>query len=490
MGKQLFKKYAAFRKSVYECDEAYREIMGFSLIESSGLFVDSDSKAAGGKPTVSSEWTVTLPALTILQIALFDLLCSLGIKPDVVLGHSAGETALLYASGAAPKEMAVQVAVARAKMMSIAESVGGGMAAVACSPLEAQLLIDEVLAKEGIFDKEEAERSLVLACYNSPEGVSVAGKEGLVDKLCEAAEGRGVMARRLRIPVPVHSFLMDVCKEECERGVGAVFERFEGEATLRPTVTTYSTVTGQKFDGPFSVDYYWRNARQAVLFSQVTSQLVESYPTMCFVEISPHPVLSGYVSSAGVEMGRIVCPMRRPARDGTIMEAQAFLEAVGRLGVSGVDIDWDILNNKPIWDPQLKLPAYPFTRKHIPFHSPTPTPSFQKLLLPRNGPLNHPRLRLSKRTHPVLAGHVVNGEAIMPAAGFIEMALEFEGTPRVLWDVEFLGVLGLGSDEGAATVEVKMDGAKWGVRTSSVLGTHGGGGDKSWMHRVSLFWQM
>lgn len=59
---------------------------------------------------------------------------------------------------------------------------------------------------------------------------------GLVDKLCALAEKRGILARRLRIPVPVHSYLMDVCKDQCMTHVGDVFRRFPG--------AMYSTVTG------------------------------------------------------------------------------------------------------------------------------------------------------------------------------------------------------------------------------------------------------
>ena len=479
MGRQLFAKYPAFRQSVYECDEAYRSVMGYSLVETSGLFVEprhSTSESGSRKPTVSSEWTVTLPALTILQIALFDLLGSFGIKPDVVLGHSAGETALLYASGAAPKQMAVEVAVARAKMMSVAERVGGGMAAVACGEVEAQAMIDEVLAKEGIFEQTDRERSLVLACYNSPDGVSVAGMVPLVDKLCVLAETHGVLARRLRIPVPVHSYLMDVCKEQCELRVGEVFARYPQAG--KPTRTMYSTVTGGKWEESFSVDYYWRNARQPVLFNQVTSQLVEQFPNMCYVEISPHPVLSSYVSSAGVDASRITCPSRRPAKSGEFLEGAAFLESLGRLAANGYDVDFNTLNDNPTWDSAVQLPAYPFSKKDVPFHA--DTPAFHRLLLARNGPLNHPRLRINTKTHPQLAGHVVNAEPIMPAAGFIEMALEFGA--RTLVDVEFMAALPLSADV-PATVEVGLDGARWHVKTSSALGGHGA--DKSWAHRVS-----
>ena len=39
----------------------------------------------------------------------------------------------------------------------------------------------------------------------------------------------------------------------------------------------------------------------------------------------------------------------------------------------------------------------------------------------RNGPLNYPQLKINSQTHPALAEHVIKGEPIMPAAGFIEM---------------------------------------------------------------------
>lgn len=471
MGRQLFARYPAFRKSVYECDEAYRNVMGVSLLESSGLFVTPPETNESAKPSLSSEWTVTLPALTILQIGIFDLLASLNIKPDVVLGHSAGETALLYASGAAPKEMAVEVAVARAKMMSVAEKVGGGMAAIACSEMEAELLIDEVLAKEGIFEQSQREYSLVLACYNAPDGVSAAGLVDLVDKLCALAESRGILARRLRIPVPVHSYLMDVCKNECDTLVGEAFARYPD--ITAPTVTMYSTVTGTRWEEPFSVDYLWRNARQAVLFNQVTSELVERYPNMCYVEISPHPVLSSYISSAGVEGSKITCPARRPAKSGEFLEGNAFLESLGRLVMNGIDVDFDALNGHPASNPQVKLPTYPFNKKDIPFNS--DSPAFHRLLQTGKGPLNHPRLRINTNTHPSLAGHIINEEPIMPAAGFIEMALEFGA--RVLFEVDFLAALPL-SSEAPSTVEVALDGAQWTVKTSTAL-SHGS--NKSWV---------
>lgn len=66
----------------------------------------------------------------------------------------------------------------------------------------------------------------------------------------------------------------------------------------------------------------------------------------------------------------------------------------------------------------------------------------------------------------------------MPAAGFIEMALEFGA--KTLSNVEFLTALPLPSDV-PATVEVALDGAEWTVKTSSSLINST---EKTWIHRV------
>lgn len=91
MGRELFQTSAVFRKSILELDAIYKSVIGQSLIKLTGIF-------DGARPSdpLGEIWpiAITLISLTMLQIALFDILAGLGIKPDVVVGHSAGETPL------------------------------------------------------------------------------------------------------------------------------------------------------------------------------------------------------------------------------------------------------------------------------------------------------------------------------------------------------------------------------------------------------------
>jgi acyl transferase domain-containing protein len=199
-----------------------------------------------------------------------------------------------------------------------------------------------------------------------------------------------------------------------------VFERYPGQHL--PQVSTYSTVTGEDFDGPFTAEYFWDNVREHVRFTDVVSAVLENYPSATFLELSSHPVLSASILAIGAELNSVMCPMSRHSKDGKTNELSAFYSTLGKLAMSGHNsINFNALNGcLGLADSSVRLPPYPFRRKHCPWHA--DTPQFHRLLQPTNGPLNHPRLRVNSETHPIFADHVVKGQIIMPATGFIEMA--------------------------------------------------------------------
>jgi len=136
-----------------------------------------------------------------------------------------------------------------------------------------------------------------------------------------------------------------------------------------------------------------------------------------FLEIGPHPALANYLTTLGGESTTVACPLRRPK--GNQGEVAAFLDAMGKLAVAGhCCIDFNILNGCPASNtPQ--LPAYPFSRKKVPLYP--LSPAIRRIRQHRNGPLNYDQLRINTQTHPYLAQHIIDGEPIMPATGFIEM---------------------------------------------------------------------
>jgi acyl transferase domain-containing protein len=453
MGRELFRMYPTFRESILEMDQVYTKATGVSLIASTGLFHNETSDT--NTVSLGDIWPieVTLPAIAMLQCALVDLLHSVGVTPDIVVGHSAGETSMLYASNAGSKAMVVELAVARGQAMALVETAGGTMAAISCGVADAHGLIEEAL-------EHQLHGSISVGCHNSHDAVTVSGLTSSIEKVVMLAESKGIMARKLRTRVPVHSSMMNLCRTEFQSQLEGMWSRYP--SAVQPQLPVYSTLTGGLLDRAFTSDYYWQGTREPVLFTEAITALLKDHPTATFVEVSPHPVLTSYLSTLGATA--VVAPLRRAKRsqDGNV-EGITFLQSLGRLAALGYNfVDFSSLNDNPRLHIDLPLPSYPFNTKAVSYHS--ESASFYRQFQSRNGPLNSPDLRVNSQTHPVLAQHVIKGEPIMPAAGFIEMALEFGATD--LWDIDFRAMMSL-SGEHPTPVEVKLDGIHWTVKTAT-----------------------
>ncbi|EJD00213.1 polyketide synthase [Fomitiporia mediterranea MF3/22] len=449
MGRQLFASYSVFRESILRLDQIYEEMVGQSLMKAIGLFDTSLSSTE-----LPSTWPIciVLPAIAMVQIALVDLLRSFNVIPDIVIGHSAGETAVMYASGAASKEMAFSVAIARGTAMSVVEEMQGTMAAISCSATAAQSLIDTVT--DG-----DATGKVEIACFNAPESVTISGLESFVTKAVELAKECGHFATILRTRVPVHSSIMETCRQKYEALIQDVFKAYPGDH--RPRVTTYSTLTGQRWNTSFTPGYFWENARNPVRFTDAMSALLLDSPNATFVEVSPHPVLSSYISDLGVTRGSVICPMRRTKTSDEFHEQRVLLHCLGILVCQGsVNADYMALNKVHAVDSKrIVLPPYPLVRRHVPYY-PNHSVLSRHQLNERGGALNGRHLRINSATHPDIAQHVIKDEPIMPAAGYLEMV--FEEGARQLWNVDFRSLFSLSSSYPAA-LGLELDGIHFSV---------------------------
>lgn len=418
MGRVFFQLFPAFRDSVQKSDVIYKGRTGLSIIDDVGLFGKAPS-------TIFEPWpiAVTLPALTIFQIGLFDLLSDLGVTANIIIGHSAGEIPVLYASGAASRELAVELAIARGEAFSQMEKYGGTMAALSCTSDEVETLLSTVLETGPASDYP-----VEVACYNSKSAVAIAGHEVAVDQVVQLANNRGIDGRKIRTRVPVHTSMMDLCREDYVRLIGEVFER-HGSSPLQPLITTYSTLTGSRMTSAYDAQYFWDTTRNPVRFTQAVEEISAEFPDAYFVEISPHPVLSPYISSDLADMARVATPSRRPNKAGVDMEHCSLLETLGALTVAGYNgVHFSRLNGQVDVAAVHRTPSveYPFQKKSFPMYARDARYKLQTS--PHHGPLNHSFLHLNQTTHPLLAEHVVLGEPIMPAAGFLEMVCHQLGT--------------------------------------------------------------
>lgn len=410
MGHQLFRQYPVFRNTVIELDETHQKVMGYSLLKSTGLF----SSEIMDPRIRQKKWPVilTLPALVMVQIGIFELLKSIGIIPDYLLGHSAGETAIMYASGAGPKAMAMEIALARGRAMTCVESIGAGMAVVASNAATCQALIDQVKRCNLVEDHLE------ITCFNAANSVTVSGKTELLNAAVSFAKEQGIYAQHINTFVPGHSKYIEDCREEHNKLVEDIFTRYPGPHT--PVIPVFSTCRPGETVREFTPEYFWDNVRNPVCFTDALSLVFARNNASTFVEISPHPVLSGAIASYGVPSTRTICLMQRFPK-GTYdphHETTCFLTNVGQLALAGYDrIDLSGLyglpkTHKPLFNHPLRRSQVSPFKTFGTVCSKTPTPLLS--LLPS----------LSSEALDLFRQHRIGDVPVVPGTGWIEMVRE------------------------------------------------------------------
>ncbi|KAH7905697.1 thiolase-like protein, partial [Hygrophoropsis aurantiaca] len=460
MGRQLAESYPAFLHAIRENDKILVEKYGQdSMLERTGLF----TPGAECRLASNGVWPVreVVLSLVFVQVALVDLIRSLGIQYDVVVGHSIGEIAMGYASGHYDREMAIGIAVARAAAMTQAEG-NGAMVALGVGVQKAKTMIRKVLSKAKVTS------GLWIAGLNSPSAVTVAGTHELIDAMVELAADpeAKVFAAKLRVGCAFHTPLMEPQEELFKQRVN---ETPLSKGTNKPVARVMSTTDGKWLDRNLDINYCWDNIRRPVLFGTAMNKIINEYGAegLLFLEIAPHPVLKAYIEQCG---GEPISLIRRPNPKVPAQntgEHYQFLEGVGNLLALGFkNVDFNRLCSSPSGSSgfkKAKLPDYPYNKSSCWAESGSER---SRRLRQKPRPLAPQHFRINADSHPDLTGHIVFDAVLFPASGYVESILE--NGAMVATDVHIHKPLVLnasGALPGHAGCVI--DGEKWQFRAST-----------------------
>jgi acyl transferase domain-containing protein/acyl carrier protein len=330
MGRQLLSQEPAFRASLEASDEVIRRESGFSVLE---------ELAADGARARLGHIGVVQPLLFAIDVALCALWRAWGVEPDCVVGHSMGEVAAAHVAGMLSLEDAARVVCRRSRLLERV-SGKGAMALVELTMTDAETAIAGYEGRLGV------------AVSNGPRSTVLAGDVGALEEVVAALEKRGVFCRHVKVDVASHSPQVEPLREDL---LAALCE-------LRPRagkLAMWSTVNGQLVQGPeLDADYWAKNLREPVRFSQVTQRLLADGYGL-FVEMSPHPILLPSIEENLREAGNggaVVASLRRQAD-----ERRCMLEALGALYTQGYPLEWSKLY--PEGGRPAPLPSYPWQRQ-------------------------------------------------------------------------------------------------------------------------------
>lgn len=342
MGRNLYNVYPVFRA-------AFDEIVSyFSDLERPLLDV-MWAQAGSEEAVLLNRTDFTQPALFALEVALWRLWESWGVKPDLLLGHSIGELAAAHVAGVFELADACRLVAARGRLMQ-ALPRGGAMASLEASGTEVQTAIEK-LGLSGSVD---------IAGLNTPRQTVVSGDAESVEKVMAHFAQEQRKTKRLKVSHAFHSHLMDSMLAEFK--VLADTIRYAA-----PQIPLVSSLTGTLAEaGEIARSKYWvRQAREAVRFAAGMRTLYEQ-GVKTFLELGPQPVLSGLGAACLADDGPVSwVASLNPDKD----DASAIQRSLAELHVLGIQLDWRGYF-APFGGNRVALPSYAFQRERFWFEPP------------------------------------------------------------------------------------------------------------------------
>ncbi|RAJ60831.1 pimaricinolide synthase PimS1 [Streptomyces sp. KhCrAH-43] len=351
-------------------------------------------------------------ALFAVEVALFRLVESWGIRPDFLAGHSIGEIAAAHVAGVLNLEDAAILVGARGRLMQELPA-GGAMIAVRATEEEVAPFLGDRVA---------------VAALNGPGSLVLSGEEEATLALAERFAAQGRKTKRLQVSHAFHSPLMAPMLEEFRRIAGVL-------DYSAPRIPLVSTVTGRLATAEelCSPDYWAGHVSSAVRFADAMDWLVGQGGARTFLELGPDGVLSALGQGClpeERESDTFFAPLLRAGKD----EVREALGAAGLAQARGAHIDWEALYAGRATR-RVELPTYAFRTRRYWL---TPEPSTAATGLGRLAS-QHPVLtsagdlagtgttvltgRVSPRTHPWTADHTIAGVTLLPGTALVELAL-------------------------------------------------------------------
>jgi len=312
-----------------------------------------DDDGDGGATPPINRTEIAHPSVFVAEYALARTLMDWGITPSLVLGYSVGEYVAACVAGVLSLPDALRLVAHRARL--IAELPAGSMLAVALTSDQLRSRVPDL-----------SDRGLDVAALNGAQLV-VAGPTDATRALADQLRATGVACRELETTHAFHSRMLLPAAEPLTQWI-------KENVTLHAPVIPYvSNVTGELATAEQVTDpsYWAAHMCGTVRFADSLGAALRT-PDLCYLELGPGKSLGAMLRTnpeCGVERWPLIVSTLPAASEGAA-DSATVTEAIGRLWLAGVDVDWPAYHGVGSadgaggWTPgRVNLPTYPFQRQ-------------------------------------------------------------------------------------------------------------------------------
>lgn len=301
MAQELYEYSPVFRDKLNELERLFQQHAGFSITD---ILFHCDSEDFG-RPLYAQAMIFSV------ELALAFYWKSIGVMPDLVLGHSIGEIVASCFSNVTDLRESVQLVVERARVIEASEK-NGYMVTLFCTEEKAEELV-------------KGYGNVSIAAVNAKENITISGETESLDALLQEAGEQNIGAKKLTVSHPFHSVMM-------EKMAQSFYEKIKAIHFKEPEIPIISAQTGKLLEAGVRINaQYWRdNLVRPVLFQQAIETAV-SLGSRCFVEIGSMAVLSSLVLQ-DYKKSVVVIPSMRKGLSSvrTVQESAGMLWKLGR----------------------------------------------------------------------------------------------------------------------------------------------------------------
>lgn len=219
--------------------------------------------------------------IAAIQIGIVDILRSLDMEPDHIIGHSVGELGCAYADRCFTAEQMILSAYSRGMASLETETVFGSMAAVGLGYRKIRTLVPP---------------EIEVACHNGPDSCTISGPAANVTAFVAELKSKNIFAKEVPCSnIPYHSRYI----AEMGPRLLARLNEVLPEPVKRSPKWLSSSVPKIRWDqeeSQYSSAYYHtNNLLSAVLFEETSAMLPNNALT---IEIAPHGLLQAIIKKS------------------------------------------------------------------------------------------------------------------------------------------------------------------------------------------------